>query len=215
MGGQFTSDGNVLALDDRIVYIVWNGGIGVAGRYFRWSPDGGVTWSNTLNFSDRAGQSSYPSLVQDSANTIHVLTGDGEYTNWDGRNLTTVCELAPWDQERSRLAVINGNKLLVVFPRIDGKSVDFAVKDLPVPAIPTAMSSPSSSAHATTPTASPTLAAAVVVLDDQTPTPVRPFGRSLEPPQNDSSAMPILIAVLSSGTVVFLAFLWRVRSRRS
>ena len=213
MGSQFPSDGNVLAVDDGIVYVAWNGGVGGGGRYFRWSLDGGVTWSNVIRFSDRAGQSSFPSLALDSNNMLHILTGDGEYTSGDGQNLNPVCEFAPPYTERSRLAVVSGNQVLIVIPKTGGESVDFAFKNLPIPAIPTIAPSMVSSIAESTATATPVYTETPVGTSNGFTNSLQPFDRSDQSPQSSSST-PIVLATLSSGLVILLVILWKIRSRR-
>lgn len=58
------------------VVLVWNGMIGVGGRYMRSSGDGGETWSATTTFVPlrKGGTEGPPGVAIDSRGWIHVLT---------------------------------------------------------------------------------------------------------------------------------------------
>ncbi|MCB0254184.1 MAG: exo-alpha-sialidase [Anaerolineae bacterium] len=57
-------------------HLVWIGNLAVGGRYYRWSTDGGRSWSDevTIASPDQArGYAGPPVLMQDSSDTIHLV----------------------------------------------------------------------------------------------------------------------------------------------
>lgn len=112
------ADGNILTTGDSEVHLVWNGGVGVNGRYYLFSADGGRTWTEAEQISSLGGRAGYPSIVQDSSGSLHILTADGEYvTQYD--HLWRPPQRMPFYRdylEHSRLAVVNGNQLVAITP---------------------------------------------------------------------------------------------------
>jgi hypothetical protein len=77
----------------------------------------------------------------DSQGTLHILTGDGEYAFWDGGAISTPLDLRPLleQTEGARLAIVNGNQLLAVIGPFWNPGLYYTLKQLPVPALPTAL----------------------------------------------------------------------------
>jgi hypothetical protein len=134
--------GNVLTREDGTVYLAWQAGTGSSrvGRFVQRSIDGGNTWEAPVNFSQLMGQSGYPCMALDSEGTLHIITGDGEYAFWEGRLISTPVDLRPLPEqtENARLTIVNGNQLLVVIGPFWSPGLYYTVKQLPLPAQPTA-----------------------------------------------------------------------------
>lgn len=211
-GGQFTSDGNVLVAADGVVYVAWNGGVGLGGRYLRWSNDAGVVWSDTLKFSERIGQAGFPGLAVDSVGTLHILTGDGEYSTWNQRGLSPACEFSSPSNERSRLAVVAGNQVLVVIPTTNG--LNYAIKDVPVAAIPTSALSMAPPPLVTPDMAIPVYATEQIAQDHLHMTDELMFDRAAEAPERHSPILSIVVAAGLSTVIILLAVVGRIRFRR-
>ena len=137
LGGLADSGGNVLAAADGSVYLVWQAGIASAsqGRFLQRSTDGGATWEAPVNFSTVKAQSGTPSMALDSAGTLHVITGDGEYVCWNGHTVSPPLDLRPLPEqtENARLAVVAGNQVLAVVMPFFSPGVYYAVRQLSLP----------------------------------------------------------------------------------
>jgi hypothetical protein len=208
------SDASVVAFDGNEVYIAWNASTATSGgRYLSYSNDGGVTWGGSMKFSQRAGLSGFPSIARDSLGRLHLLTGDGEYTTWDGHNFTPVLALSPFDAhtENSRLTVANGNTLVAVFPPFDG-IVYTAVRQLDVPTIP---------AHAPPPHAEETAQPAATEgppagTNQPAATPVAETGglNTAAPAVASSSTTPIVLSTASALAIVLVVVAWNRLGRK-
>lgn len=117
---------NIAVTDDNNIHVVWNGMVGLGGRYNRWSSDGGQTWSETVEVipAGVGGTEGLPQLVVDASGTLQLLTtynGCAWYTYFKNRNwVTPVCisgEQARASNyiEEPAMAVSEGNKLHAVF----------------------------------------------------------------------------------------------------
>ena len=117
---------NVVAQDDNNIHVFWNGQAGVGGRYHRQSPDGGRTWSETLEIvpAGTGGTEGPPQVVVDQAGTIHLITTYGGCTWYtylkDQLWGPSVCisgeeALASNYIEEPSMTISEGNKLHVVF----------------------------------------------------------------------------------------------------
>jgi hypothetical protein len=142
LGELDSRGGNVLATAAGTVYVAWQAGVGSpsTGRFIQWSTDGGSTWESPVNFGQAQGQTGYPGLALDSEGTLHIITGEAQYTNWDGQLVYPPLDLRPLPEqtENSRLTIVNGNQLLVVSSPFWSPGLYYTVRQLPVPALPTA-----------------------------------------------------------------------------
>jgi hypothetical protein len=62
------------------LHIIWNGVIGLGGRYYTRSDDRGKTWSTPFPIVAKGigGTSGYPDFVADATGTLHLATSIGE-----------------------------------------------------------------------------------------------------------------------------------------
>lgn len=108
------------------VHVVWNGMVGVGGRYHRWSDDGGKMWSDIVAVvpAGKGGTEGPPQLVIDNAGTVHLLTtfdGCTWYAAWtSGSWSDPTCISGPRAMashyiEEPALTLANGNQLHAVF----------------------------------------------------------------------------------------------------
>jgi hypothetical protein len=142
LGDVANRGGNVLTAGDNTVYVAWQAGIMSpnSGRFVQRSRDGGNTWEGSLSFSVNRGQSGYPSMGLDSQGTLHIISGDGEYAFWNDRSISAPLDLRPVleQTENARLAIVNGNQVLVVMGPFSGPGLYYAARSLPIPGLPTA-----------------------------------------------------------------------------
>ncbi len=143
--GELANSGiNLLATADGAVYVGWQAGIASRneGRFLQRSYDDGATWQEPLTLGIRRGQSGYLDMALDSQGVLHVITGDGEYAFWAGEGLSTPLDLRPVPEqtENTRLAIVNGNQLVVVIMPFWGPGLYYTVKNLPVPPLDTVTS---------------------------------------------------------------------------
>jgi hypothetical protein len=138
LGAGNHSDGTILAIGDNEVHLAWNGGIGIGGRYYQYSADGGVTWSIPARVFEAAGRAGYPSLAFDGAGTLHILTGQGEYAWWTGSTWTDPLALTTLGDrgEQARMTIVRGSQILAVWPS-DFSGIHFRVCNLDILPIPT------------------------------------------------------------------------------
>lgn len=127
---------NVATFGKNSVHLVWNGRAGRRGRYHRWSLDGGLTWSDTVEIispessAGVGGLTGNPALVVDSTGVLHLVTTsspDNFYVRWrdgvwsapalispglDGKGVTG---MGGGSLEQPSIALSEGNRLHVVF----------------------------------------------------------------------------------------------------
>lgn len=107
------------------VHIVYNGRVGVGGKYHRWSGDG-IQWTEPVAVvvEGTGGLNSVPTLLADGAAGVHLLAGTGGnvwYQAWDGANWTAVQDLrmlmpeTSESTERAILTLASGNQLHAFF----------------------------------------------------------------------------------------------------
>ncbi len=117
---------NIAVMDDNNIHVVWNGMVGLGGRYHRWSSDAGQNWSETVEVipAGVGGTEGLPQLVMDSSGTPQMLTtfpACAWYTYFKNRNwVTPICisgeqAVASNYIEEPAMAVSEGNKLHAVF----------------------------------------------------------------------------------------------------
>lgn len=76
IGGAHHSQARLLAYSRSNLIVIWNGDIGISGRYSRWSTDNGMTWSElniVLPQNIAGGMVGPPAAVVDQTNVVHVL----------------------------------------------------------------------------------------------------------------------------------------------
>lgn len=130
IAGFGNSVGNILAVDDRMVYIAWNGGIAAGGgRFFRRSVDGGKTWDPLVEVSKGIGLTNSPSIALDGNGNLHLLMGDSEYIMWNGVYWLPGLRLAYSDvpTQRAWMTLLDDEQLLAVWAQDDGV-INYAIK---------------------------------------------------------------------------------------
>ena len=207
IGGRFHSDGNVVVTNDGVVHLVWNGGVGAGGRYHQFSIDGGTTWSPTHTFCSMDGQAGYPSVVQDSSGGLHFVTGQGEYVTYNDGQWSESSKLPFFaaDVEHSRLAIVRGNQLIAVSPRIFS-GMYYSVMNLPLPTVyvrdlPKVVDETTEASNTEIPTCTPT---PIVLVS----TPVLAFG-STTPDAQNRSTLPIVLSFITSMFLVVVVLVSR------
>jgi len=67
---------NINTLGENEIYLAWNGMVGVGGRYYKFSKNGGRDWSGMTEIIPRGigGTSGFPQLSLDSSGELHFLT---------------------------------------------------------------------------------------------------------------------------------------------
>jgi hypothetical protein len=128
LGGLDMGQPNVAVAGDGTVHVVWNGRVGVGGRYHTWSADGGEAWSDveriTMPPAELAGGLTHPpSLTVDGEGVLHFLfttnTPGAVYTYWTGDRLVppqllvSAAEGDWWNEQASLLAAF-GNQLHLI-----------------------------------------------------------------------------------------------------
>lgn len=77
---------NVAVGGDDVVHVAWNGMASIAGRYHRWSADGGQSWSGISTvLKGGGGTEGPPQLAVDGAGVLHLMTTSGGrvwYSRW-------------------------------------------------------------------------------------------------------------------------------------
>ena len=122
----------IVAYEDKVIDLAWNGRGGISGRYHKRSIDAGETWSNTEAFIPQTmggGSTDPPGLAFDSLGTLHVIANvrpddiDATvYTKFSGSNWSVPINLSKLAyksvgglNEESAVVVSEGNQLHVVF----------------------------------------------------------------------------------------------------
>ncbi|MCB0164424.1 MAG: exo-alpha-sialidase [Anaerolineae bacterium] len=150
LAGEGYNQANI-ALINNEVHAVWNGMVGVGGRYHRWSADEGDTWSDTVHLDTfgRDGSTGLPPIAADSAGNLHLLVTDADidgagcamYLSWQDQHWTPPVCISGSDAKRSNyieepaLTVSNGNQLHAVFWD-DRQRLWYTSKRLDVPGVP-------------------------------------------------------------------------------
>ncbi len=203
----------VATYGEDMVHLVWNGRAGRDGRYHRWSPDGGRTWSDVievlapapLNPIGTGGLTGFPALVTDAIGSLHLVsaTGRGQYYfRWQagvwsppllispgvlGGGVTNTAESI----EQPSIALSEGNRLHVVFH--DGfERIWYTGATIDAPYLPPQPLPPPRTEAIAMPTAQPIAPTAIV----PTSTPMLPVATQAPPGAGSSTYLPLLVSVL-------------------
>jgi hypothetical protein len=116
------------ASKDGVIHVIWNGMVGIGGRYYEESKDGGRTWSKPVAVipQGKGGTSGYPDFTFDSNGVLQMATPldvDGIQYAFKQKEVWSTPQKISGDLkgkqvqsvERSRIAVSEGNRLNVVF----------------------------------------------------------------------------------------------------
>jgi hypothetical protein len=134
-----------IAVDGEIVHTVYNGMVGVGGRYHRWSQDGGKTWSpiTKINGNNDGGTEGLPQLAFDSIGSLHLVTTFNncvQYAFWQNNTWSKFKCISgerakiTKDIEQPAMTISEGNKLHVVFWD-ERKTLWYTTKEVSAPAI--------------------------------------------------------------------------------
>jgi len=138
---------NLNSLGENEIYVSWNGMVGVGGRYFRFSNNGGRDWSGTTEIIPKGlgGTSGFPQLSLDSSGELHFLTdydSCAQYSSnsdehWSEPECISGSEAmaSGWIEEPA-LEIITGNQLHAVFWD-DRKRLWHTWKHINAPVLPT------------------------------------------------------------------------------
>jgi hypothetical protein len=159
---DFVSDASIAVDGQGGVHVVWSAGHDgrSCARYWRWSQDGGVTWSpRRLALQPMEGCLGWTNMARDSDGTLHLvgIARDRSgvhriwYAQWLGRTwsdpqpVTSVAvgheDWSAVGPDRPRVVVSEGNRLNVVWHTTDGQiwfsnsqlAAPSVVEPLPVP----------------------------------------------------------------------------------
>lgn len=211
LGGEAQGWANLIAVGKDTVHVVWNGSPPAAGRYHRWSSDGGKTWSNTTVISKSGGLTQgWPAIVADSAGIVHLFMfagsargDDMHYASWDGTAWSELTIISPgeaggWTGFPSAV-VRYGNELHVAWTVFHGENVApgiwYTTKRTSAPWVPpapilTAQATPSMAA---TPSLTPT--ASVTATPSPSPT-VRLVVTEPYAQDNSNPGLPVVLGIL-------------------
>ena len=79
---------NMAVVGDDEIHLVWSGTGEAKGRYHRWSPDGGRTWTPTEKiFVGVGGFHHFPGMAVDSGGTLYLVTAGVDPTQHSGGQL--------------------------------------------------------------------------------------------------------------------------------
>ncbi len=124
LAGQNYGESNILVDQNQLIHVVYNGRVGVGGRYHRWSRDGGESWSDVVEIispqDSPAGLTGEPCVVGDAMGHIHFIGADALYSVWDGEKWSRFVSLrspSPLSSyiEFPTLVISGGNRLHAVF----------------------------------------------------------------------------------------------------
>ena len=103
--------GDVVAVGNDEIHLVWRGTSIAGNTYHQWSIDGGKTWKGPDVFDTDGGFSGPQNLVADSAGVIHLVRSDGGYQRWQGGVWGPVPALFADSGEPATAAIASGNLL--------------------------------------------------------------------------------------------------------
>lgn len=124
LAGENYGESNILVDKNQLIHVVYNGRVGVGGRYHRWSSDGGRTWSDVIEIvspkESSAGLTGEPCIVGDLIGRVHFIGADALYSVWDGKSWSRFISLrssSPLSSymEFPALVISGGNRLHAVF----------------------------------------------------------------------------------------------------
>ncbi len=138
LGPMHHTQAALAVVDGRTVVAVWNGDVGLAGRYARISEDGGRTWSPMeviLPQTVGGGMTESPGIAIDGVGTAHVMVASDEWVfytclenghwtppvqlppplpDFDGRKQVKI-DLKHQETNSPFLAIVGGNQLCAVW----------------------------------------------------------------------------------------------------
>ena len=115
---------NIAVMGGKTIHLAWNGMAGIAGRYHRFSMDGGITWSEIEEVVAEGGTEGYPQIEIDHRGRVHLVTtyaGCAWYATWQYTIWSKFVCLANEEAlsskyiEEPAFTMSEGNKLHVVF----------------------------------------------------------------------------------------------------
>lgn len=155
LAGDWEGNGAIISASDGKLHVVWCGTGERSGRYYRWSLDGGATWSSVVELTRTFGSLGVGvvQLLQDSAGELYWCTQGYDLQSqgdrlrcsvWDRDKEawmqpvrvtdTDLTEEAPW------MAISGGNRLHLVWQQTDDlagtRQIVYAHYDTGAPAQP-------------------------------------------------------------------------------
>lgn len=221
------ADPNLIVHGDA-VHVVWNGDAGYKGRYYRASPDGGLTWGPRVTLplpATTGGLQGAPAIVADSTGTIHILYTDSPHLYYitlkDGAWSQPVEIAGPENTGATSeinvpmLVITGGNELHALYTR-DAQAVYYQARRVAAPAEASRPFPQGETGR--TPTPSPATVAApralpqAAVTPDATQPPLPDAG--LPPPGSGSTVQPLVLSTLPALALVVIVLLRSYRGRR-
>ncbi len=223
MAGAGYGRSNLLAINADEIHIVWSGTVGTAGRYHRWSSDGGQTWTNVdrLPAVEQAFGGGFNGMVADRIGRVHVITGVEYMTYLMWQQGQWVSAQRIWDVDysygdpvieggASKIALFGGNRLISLWH--DNWRIFFATKLLDLE--PTTSSGP---VLCSTPIAiQPVVPEVIAVPPTSSPVVSNPIIPTRAAPTETREAIhPVIIGAAPALALVALVAIWQTtRSRR-
>lgn len=133
LAGARQSEANIVTYRNT-VHVVWNGDVSVQQRFYRYSSDNGVSWSERKTIpvpkGNAPGLQGPPAIAVDSTGVAHMLISEGRflyYIAYDGNTWSSPELVAgPWNVKSDEtlgelnhpsLAISSGNLLHAVYSR--------------------------------------------------------------------------------------------------
>jgi hypothetical protein len=193
------SEGNVAAVGDDTIHLVWHGRVGTGGTFHQWSADGGLTWSEPIELFGGAGLTGAPALSVDSAGTLHLaeVSSDGLlYTWWTEGTWATpvVVDDAGYRPHQPALVISEGNRLHLVWHRVETGEIAYSSRLTPASYVPPkpmpTLTTVPTAVPTVVPTAVPTLTLELLTAST-TPPPQNP-----SVPETPAVARSVLLVIL-------------------
>ncbi len=227
LAGEGYDQATIKASRDGIVHIIWNGMVGIGGRYYAQSKDSGKIWSKPLAviLPGNSGTTGYPDFTFDSGGVIHaVTTASGTLDKFEALQYINN-QSGVWSSpqkisgdlkgkrtqsvELSRIAISEGNRLSVVFEV--GYQEIYYVSHLTASPVSKSEPMPTKVISSLVPPVTTT----ALPLRSPTPTPAGPvLNQNVEAAQTEMGAwFPFLAGVVPASVLLVLVLLLRMVQR--
>ena len=125
------------------IHVTWMGNFPDNGRFHRWSPDRGQTWSETANLQEVSGWTGSMPMAVDNEGGVHMVNCAGGgieelmYAHWQGGTLSEPEHVQDVIYcHGPQIAVSAGNRLNVIWWQKDKTRIMFTSRELPFPPQP-------------------------------------------------------------------------------
>ncbi len=215
------------------LHLFWNGASGTLdGRYYAWSEDSGNSWSEVQQLTGgyyRGGRSGPPRIVEDSAETLHVVHSiELESAGGDTRVVTSYLEGHTWsppamvdvqhEGDMPALAVSSGNRLhVLLWTQAEPAEILYSTCELQTPRLTPLPTPELISATAVAPSAEQAVINIPAVPTGTPAVDTAPRGGEfddVQSAQTGSSAFPLLVGSIASGAFIIAAVVFTLGRRQ-